>query len=115
MYLSDIAGEIDWIIDKPAGRSGCSAERTVNSRVLSEYGNLTKKRNRGAVLKLNSGFSAASFSFPEGEARGVPPLHTKKSGQELCRHVQSSLALTEKPAPGGGNAVLCRPGCLYNS
>lgn len=45
--LSDIAGEIDWIIDKPAGWRGCSAERTVNSRVLSEYGNLTEKRNQG--------------------------------------------------------------------
>ena len=115
MYLSDIAGEIDWIIDKPAGRRGCSAERIVNGRVLSEYGNLTEKRNQGAVLKLNAGFSAASFSFPEGEARGVPPLHTKKSGPELRRLVQSSLALTEKPAPGGGNAVLCRSDCLYNS
>ena len=73
------------------------------------------KKKSGAVLKLNAGFSAASFSFPEGEARGVPPLHTKKSGQELCRHVQSSLALTEKPAPGGGNAALCRSGCLYNA
>ena len=45
--LSDYAGEIDWIIDKPAGRSGCSAERSVNGRVLSEYGNLTEKRNQG--------------------------------------------------------------------
>ena len=49
------------------------------------------------------------------DARGVPPLHTKKSEPELRRLVQSSLALAEKPAPGGGNAALWRSGCLYNA